>query len=440
MKLYECIKIAITNVRVAKALSVKIIVGLSVTFMLLFCITIYRLNFNAQIRSFSAKHSSGCYMETEEIIVSSYDEYTQIRLEYKNLAKRLNASDILEIVLTTSNTKEENKLGSDVIKNATLVVEQMEYSGLSEWECNNSGEEFETSKLFISMYDGECTVFPEAAVIQYKTENDNQEYLHGRMPEKSGEMILSNYILECFGIPPEQQKTLIGKKLSLYKQTGEAYFENYQLTGIFDAHMLTVREQNSYNPVFEHVILHCNNADIKTILPGRKAIFRFYGENYKELERMYHDCDSENITLSPFGEIYILMDKQIVTVNKVLRIIVIHFVIATIIYIMSIFQFYLERNKRFLLMLRAIGMDRYQLYIIPMIEVLVMSTISMVCGLYGSFFILLGLNRVYTNITGFSILYDMKTSICVIFTIFLVVNTIFLTVSYYNARKIFKMK
>ena len=438
MTVGECLKIAVTNVRIAKSMSIKMMIGLSVTVMILFCMNIYFLTFYKQIYMFSTNHANSCYFGSETADINSVADYNKNKDLYKEAAVKLGVHDVsclTQIQIVNPETPENES--ANIVKNAAISIDGVDYQGLPEWKCNNVGNSYETNEFVVSLYDKDCPPFSRLVAQQYGFENPGKAYLEGRLPEQSNELIISNYMLACFGIPQDKQNDMIGRKVSIYYDESVCYCEDYTITGIFDAKILSVREEDNYFPVWGHIIINYDLQTLENRLFHGKSTFRLYGADFDNLEEMDQKKDENlNMEISPLGEIYIIMNKQIGVVNKILQIIMLHFIISILIYVVSIFSFFLERNRSYFVMLCAMGLEKIHLYLIHMFEMLIITILSVICGLYFSVFVLIGLNSLYRNITGFSLLIEPLSLSVSVVMIFVLISIIFGCGSYINCRKI----
>lgn len=86
MKWQECVKVAFWNIKAYKRSSVKIVMGLTIVIVLLYCLISYKYVFDQQILSLKSQYKSDCYLE-KYVECINWDEYEE---EITNLRKQKN--------------------------------------------------------------------------------------------------------------------------------------------------------------------------------------------------------------------------------------------------------------------------------------------------------------------------------------------------------------
>lgn len=407
MSVSECAKIALRNLNVGKKMSIKIIIGLSAVIMLLFSMCIYQKTFDNQVREISVEHKNDCYLyETAEVnSVKQYQKQKKGILENK---KSWNVDEVCGF-LPVSIYEEEDSFQNnrEAIKNARLVIAGKEYAGKKEWlsDIQSTNKLYETDTVRVSFYDKDFSLFSNNVIEQYREQTGKENYLIGKMPDKEGEVIISDYLLGKFGIKQEEQKQYIGKKISLYvgKKGKDSYFEDYILTGIFDADMIGVREENSMVKYMEHIAVNFKEKDCSNLIVPCGGEFRYYREDFQQLTDTYLLTQQKKaqVEMSVYGSLYSVFERQISVINKILEYIMLGFVVAVTVYITSIIYFFFQRNRVYFVMLRAIGIRRKCIYQITIFEILYLILSAMVIGICFGLLALLGLRRVYEYAIGF---------------------------------------
>ncbi|MBD5088301.1 MAG: ABC transporter permease [Clostridiales bacterium] len=404
MSLRECTVIAIRNIKLEKKMSLKIIIGLALIIMLLFSVITYWNIFSQQKKDIIEKHKSNCYfyklLETEQLYnyenTEPYNKYKQFGIEEVSFLNKLYIyADNKEAQL---DNEDDNHI---LIENSELIIEGNTYKGKKEWQrsTGRKKELYEIDELRFATYFSEFVWFPAKVISQFQKEKKQEPYLTGKLPEKEGDILISDYILKCFGIEEKEQSLIIGKNISicLKEQKNKLVLENYKITGIFDADILDVRERNSLNPHFEQIGVILKNSDKKRAkLYGMNEI-RYYCKNYIELQKIQNEIKKkgEDVALSFYADIYIFFNKEIHVINIILTYIIIGFVIAVVVYITSIIYFFFQKTKKYFMTLIAIGMRNKYIYSIVSWEILFLVSIAAIIGIYFAVIGLLGIQILY---------------------------------------------
>ena len=420
MRISECAKIAFRNLVVANKMSIKIIIGLSAVVMLLFGMTMYQQTFENQMDKIAIEHKSDCYLQEIQNIknIKSYQNQKEFIFADK---EEWNIQEVCGLISvdTKKNGEKENIDLSEykdmAIRNAKIVLEGKEYQGRAEWltALQSQDKSYATDTIKVDFYDKDFSVFSHNTIYQYQKETGNENYLIGSLPVKEGEMIISDYMLEKFGIEQTEHKQLIGKSISLYigEKENVPYFEEYILSGIFDAELIEIREKNIFFKHTTQIMVCFREEDYNKLEFSDGAQIRYYNKDFEQLTESYllAKQKKETVEMSVYGKIYSVMEQQISVINKILEYIMIGFVIAVTVYITSIIYFFFQRNRTYFVMLRAIGVRENCIYYITLFEVFYLILCAIIIGVYFAMLILFGLKKVYEYSIGFEFAFTSQT-------------------------------
>lgn len=394
---FEYIKIALWNIYAFKQLSRKLLIGFSTVILLLFCLFEYKETFGQQLGAIENEYQTNCYLE-KFITSENWNEFDK-----EILALRQQKSDIQYIetsVLANISliSKEENDFAETLISHAHIDIDGCDYRGNSEILSGimSRRKDWNTDKITMGLWQNDSTAFPSVVVNRFAKEN---EWFRGRMPEREREVILSDFVLEEFGIAKAEQEELIGKEITLYLgDTNMVAFEKYCLTGIFSVEILSEREKHSMVSSMQHIYINMDTMSRnKYVLNG--GVIRYYIDGYENLLASSKKAEKvdDMISISTYGNIYEVMSKQLSAINEILGYIIIGFVFSVTIYLLCIMYFFFQQNHAFTFMLRAIGMQRRCVNLIIFWELLFFLIISMIIGVYFGTYVLYGLKYLYSN-------------------------------------------
>lgn len=396
MRNYECIKVAFWNIKASRHLSVKVIIGLATVSMMLFCLFVYKSVFQQQILNMDEQYKTNCYLE-KNIYSDSWDEYEREvgeATEQKDAIAYTEHSILTSLSMLSEDTDEE--VGMQ-IGHASIEAGGSEYIGRSDILSGIRPEKkfWSTDVIMIGLWENDYCVFPTVARETFQSED--RSYLIGRLPEHEREVIISDYILGEFGIDEKEQKTLIGKPITLYLQDKEyTAFEHYTLSGIFRASILETREKNNFADNMQQIYINLDQ-ETKKSYGIRGGVIRYYAADYDHLLECSERAKKvdDEITLSLYGGIYEIISKQIMAIFDIFSFIILGFVFAITVYLFCILYFFFQSNQSFMFVLRAIGMKESKLYRIVFAELSLFCLISVAIGFYIGMFVLYGLKSIY---------------------------------------------
>lgn len=229
----------------------------------------------------------------DEII---YGKKSQCNVEVRNASKYENVAHLL---LSSSGYDAEiqklgiidwmETLGKDNwsfvnIKYISLKFDDIIYNGEDDVSYNFGCDIGETKSVSFGtsiIIDGE--VFSENDLCEYFYENTNaydNGLICGRMPETNGEFIMSDYMLDKFGIDMEMYDKIIGNNIS-FTCNGEIMLSDVRLVGIIDSNIFRCEGLSNY----PQIILKATEAQ-ETML-DYDMVYRISFEDYALMETIY---------------------------------------------------------------------------------------------------------------------------------------------------------
>lgn len=400
MKGRDCIRVALWNLMAFKRQSIKIIIGMTTVVILIFCIMGYYLVFRQQMRKLESNYRLGCYVE-KDIESVTWEEYQQIMNtlgERETEIPYAERSVLVALSLLPETEEVEPEEAEEVetkISHAAMTIDGKNYIGESDIlsGIHPEKEVWSTDRVNIALWT-DSHLFPSAVREQYEHGND---WCMGRLPEQEGEVMISNAMLKEFGIAPEEQEKLIGKKMTLFLEDKKyTAFENYTLTGVFEAPILKTREQTSIYNYMQHIYVNLD-ARTKELYKIDRGSIRYYTETPEELLACYEQAEKidEDFMLSIYGDIYETMSRQVATISEILLYVMMSFIFTVTVYMLCVLYFFFQQNSSFMSLQRVLGMPERNVLQIIFWELLFFCVLSLVFGIYIGMYILYGFKYVY---------------------------------------------
>lgn len=390
-------KVACWNMTAFRRQSIKIIIGMSTVILLLFCLSVYKFVFEKQIVKVKEDYKTNCYYEKylEQTGWEDYRKKITILRRQKDLFGYSESSVLAD--LTVLPEKKDEAVDTQISR-ACLDIDGQEYVGRTEILSGIRPEKkfWKKDKVLLGIWQKGAEAFPDIVVEEFEKEHS---WLIGNLPEREREIMISDYMLEEFGIAREEQERLIGKKVKLYFD-GKKYaaFDQYKIAGIFHVAILEGREKNSSIRNMQQIYVNLDEVTRKNYRID-SCVIRYYTENYDDLlvsSEKARRTDGE-ISLSLYGDIYLTMSNQLGTINDILSYVIVGFLFAVTVYLVCILYFFFQENREFMFMLRAVGMKRSYVMKIMFNEILLFSLVSLIIGCYIGLFVLYGLKYIYDH-------------------------------------------
>ncbi len=462
MSVKDILKIAYRNLIAGKQMIKKMVFGMIFVIMILFCFFMVIKSYDDYVDKFNNEHVADRYYYTE-IELEDISENTIVGLlqQSEKMKQEFNATGTS--ILCNIAPKDENiNMNAGNIR---ICIDDVEYKAKNYYiNQRKLHQDIRGSMwpIWLGLYQDGMSVFSETILssymeshsqrslidrlgkdIGYKTDNnkndnknvnglemtyDNAGYMIGLYPNKQGEIMLDSYILEVYGI--EITEDIIGSNVTIYSvddENSSVVLSDYKLTGIFDGDLISSRESTltSDNHI-EHIYVNLRGDDrgsFRNLFGTIRYYFDDYAEyvnNYKYMTHVLQmnidELMETDVSLTGHGmEYYILywimenIGKLLILVGGVLGLII-------TVSVLYIFQFYRDRNARYISMLQHIGMtkkDRTRIYAVEMSMVILIASII---GLYMSVIFLLLLNVVTGQVLNFTVVFDVTTGVVALLT------------------------
>lgn len=395
MRVNECLKVACWNLSAFRRQSIKIIIGMSTVILLLFCMSAYKIVFKKQILKLKEEYRTDCYCEKymEETGWENYRKEMAVLKQRQNL---FGYSESCVLADLTVLPEKKDEIVDTNISRVCLDIDGQEYTGRTGILAGIRPEKkpWKTDEILLGLWQKGAGAFPNIVVEEFEKD---QPWLIGNLPEREREIMISDYMLEEFGIVREEQERLIGKEVTLYFDSKKySAFDHYIISGIFQVKILEEREKNSSIKNMQQIYVNLDIATRKNYKID-SCVIRYYSDSYDDLLVSSEKArkTDEEIGLSLYGDIYLTMSNQLGTINDILSYVIVGFVFAVTVYLVCILYFFFQENQEFVFMLRAIGMQKSCTLKIIFGEILFFSLTSLIIGCYIGLFVLYGLKYIY---------------------------------------------
>lgn len=425
MSVKDRMLIAFRNLSAGRQMVRKIVFGMMFVFMLLLCFLTVFQSFGAYKKDFNEKHSADCYYYAEFENQELTDIWLADLLKYsRNEQERYQAKEVS--VLCTLQLYDRG--GVLEAGDTGLVLDGKEYRIADYFVYNRKPYQNiygESAPIELVLYRAELSVLADKITAQY-----GADYLLGNYPENPGEIMLDTYILEMYGVE-DAGENLLGKQVGIYcvdMDAEEVILKDYVLTGILQADVLSARESLSANDYhLEHVYINPRGEDVGRFTVSRGSI-RYYFDDYAEYVKHYekkdeilklnlsqvYSSDNAEISLTERGVEYCLLYWIMQNMGRLLSIVAVVIGIIITFSVFYIFQFYRDRNARYLAMLQYIGMEKRDRVWIFSFEMSIMLLMATVLGIYLSALFLLLLNSITLQILNFGVVLDVKAGLAAV--------------------------
>ena len=388
MTIRECFKLSIYDIEKKKERNFRFFLNILVIFSLtsllgVFIFSIQR-NYNDLIKNKISKSYVVHFFDLDKNgnIVSNKEEKLSEILQKHDLVKgilkysEINLLDFLEI-------KNELYLS---INRVTMKMDGMSYQGEDDYSYDFIYEKKRTNDMDESLYSVRFGLSAVELSDSFYTPVIAQEYAYrygdekmlscGRYLKAENEIVLSEYMLERFGVeaPYEQY---IGKKIS-FTVEGKSVLENYVLVGIFNSNFFRVR---------------ANCTRFQAWIIGNHNIYKKYNCNYikeqactesfptlTDLVNELDDMGKYSFEDGGEREEYEFIEKMKMVIEKVIYVLVLIVTVAVFLNLINHIYTDMQECTPYYGMLRAMGIRSKEMYLIITMRSCIIIIFAMLCS------------------------------------------------------------
>ncbi len=343
----KALYIAWKNFTCKKGVMIKLISCFFVIVCSVSCFFNYIDSTNSKLDTIIAGSAAKSYVGTESLLNNElYPEITEIK-EYVNLDLERSDFNLIRLKIDDKEYEGADDFSYDFDTPFSAGTPKYRYS----------------VPLKIDAYNGSFSLFTKNELKEYKTNfGSDTPVLFGDLNLSSGQIIISDYMLERFGIIPDD--SLIGSKLSLYNsETEEIYCSDLELSCILNSDIFRI----SSAKWAAQILISIDDADNRF---DEKTYFN-YTENFVSAYDLLEKLSADHIPTSSSRELYYYKEiyKQNLIVTKSVSLILLVFLIALIVSIFTVLYFYYINQLTYRRMLLSIGMKENTLFLDILFEI-----------------------------------------------------------------------
>ena len=294
------------------------------------------------------------------------------------------------------------------VDNVYMQIDEQNYYGNNDFSFNFGTEEDEDSvrkavrfNLGI-LYNDSFYNKNDLAEFNYRYPNENV-ILYGNSKPQDGEVLISDYMLERFGISNDMQ-SLLGKEITFYIDN-DRFGNQYRIAGIINSKLYRCSNLSD----IPQIILGKNA--LKDI-PAYKAEAIFPADSFVKLPKLFEKAEKEglgiNILLWDIIDTYYILDAAKNTLNKVVTVFGLLIIIAVLLNMYNILLRNIESMKTVFGLYQAIGMTKIQTIKIFIMQILFVTFVSITVSSVLSAFVLRIASKTMTSFVGVTITSDIK--------------------------------
>lgn len=444
MKIRGITEMAIMNIIAMKKYFIVIISSFTAIVITLLCFFSYRTAIGNKMEFVTSSKASKCYLEMSNGVPNkgTYDQLSSRYVRYE-WASGLTPESI------------------------DLIVDGITYAGHDKKNYNfdiKQSEGLNTDDSALKVPFNICAVlkdndelFPEMMLKELRVKtNILSPIKYGVSDLSKGHILISDFMLEQFGLTDEVQKNLVGKKITIKnKDDGTVYFSNLILSGIIDARLyyleslieikaahILISEADMCEQIaldmekyiiFESKLAIGDYDGIDTSFNGHLCTY-CYMKGFTEYKSLFKTLSDDGFDVSPSreSEMYYTINQQKIIVDYIVSVIIGVFSLTLFFYLSTALYFYHKRTSQFKYMLSALGMNLTNVFGVSFVELSISSIVSVFAGVAISLGIIALFNMFWSNESyveiGFTDVYFCVVP-CIMLVAFLVFSMIVATIS-----------
>ncbi len=380
------------NVRMVPKTSWKVCLGFVFSVMVICCFGFYTLSIHQQYKAITNDKISLCRLGNEWV---TYEEVYDV--SRKGVVNELfDEREIFVQFKLNTEQLDENEMDADPLiyygmendfNDVYMEIGRQRHYGRNDYSYYFAkdysllvGKEAYSIPFSIMAYDVNQTFLTENEKVEYQYKFGKSEYVKGDLVKGEKDIMVSDYMLEKFGVSKEEQEALLGETISIGYGDDGLFLQDYKLCGILDSDVYHL-ESSGHD---SQIVISLNDGVINNS-DYIKSFYQMYlsCKNHIELEEKYRVLEESNISLSKgaYADLFNTLEKQNLLANRILLMVggVLVFFISVMIF--TSMYFYYDRRKGYISMLRAIGIRKGSLFAISFLELLWLGLVGFVIAL-----------------------------------------------------------
>lgn len=353
MKYRSCFQLGLRNFYH----NIKVYLNLVIVFLVfsLLSITLFSYNkiINNTIERYQREHQS------ENMITYRIDDWNKVN---SVLTRIIGTENVNGIVLKNNTDKDIGYVGTD---NTSLLIGNKKYNK-TKMHPADTGKGIKLNNI---LSIGDFISQNEITEFQYRYPNDSI-LLIGDYPKKPGQILLSDTLMEEYGIEPTTYNDMIGNAIS-FSTTNSSGIQTtsstYYISGIISHKFfdLNVYRVNAINT--ENILILVDEEGTKS-----KYILRVYVDECYHLVEVKDKLDKLIEIKGACNTLYsnnveiLLIQKSIM--DTILKMVAIILSIAGLAYILNVYIYYFKEHHDFIKMMNALGMSYKKIRLILITE------------------------------------------------------------------------
>ena len=351
-------------------------------------------------------------------------EGQEISDEASELLQKIKSLDHINLgaKYTLVNLLEEEECYSVNIEEVKCFVQGNEYVGEDDYSFDFTEEKSISKRedrgrfsvfFSVDVLDIESEMFSENTLKEYQYKYDSDIFLCGREIQGEKELVISDYMLNRFGIY-EDYDSLLNQKIT-FQVNRNKVIEDYIIVGVINSNYYRVLSECDRSQVMISGTSEIySDLEVKELI--QKVSISSFAESENILESIdtkYDDCYYVSTVIYMFG----MIDKFQLICKRVISIFIFVIVIAMVIKLIS--NVYINRKSRayYYGILKAIGMEEREIIWLCFCELFILLSFCMIVSVILTFLVLKLLQYIILQSVGYFITISLqKLAISVILT------------------------
>lgn len=445
MKVRDLIKLEILNIVTNIKMTISIILGFIIVIAVILISAAYGISMNRYIKDVIDNNSSNAYCTNmfERFNENDMNTYSSNpNIEGIQVIKRYDINRMCDENNRTIDNKMviSNSISFDV---AIMRMDGVSYRGKNDYSYTfdkTSSNSVESKDRLVKYMIGVMNVednlqISNGELQEYHNKfNKNNPFIAGEKLTKNNQIILTDYILNRFGINISPSDC-IGKKINLgvFTNTGEFIFPGeYEICGVLDSDFFRI---NSRGQTPQIILSKADDKFCNINFMDEKI----FGKGFKELTDFYSNCKNvDNICINSLTFKYAEVETQYILYGKIVIVISFSVIMSVMVFIYVLIYFYYKKKIRYICMQKAMGMNDFKVFSLIFGEIGIMQTIALIVSIPLFSFTLTKLNIIINMVNSNSLHVNFKDTFKAIGLTIVLIVVMNIIISFLQFRKIKK--
>lgn len=436
MSILQCFSLSLYNLWRRKKYSISLIRSILIIMTLSIVINVLISGINKEYDNIIYKSAS---INSLEIILKTNDTGEYVENDNYKLLKLISEFESVEKEMYTCPIDIPKYLKREdmyFVNNnlVTMNIDGINYNGINDFTYDfdkamygsNKSKSNYTVPFKVNLVDYQGETFFENEMVEFEHKYPNEKLiLAGRMLSEKNELIITDYMLEKFGV--KNYEDILSKKVSFYVEEKEL-INQYKIVGIINSNFYRIKSRFQSS----QILISADKDTYREFKPrivNCRIPIKDYINSVPVINKAY-DLKIGEFSPAIFADQFYFVSKVQAVVNYIFKYVAFFICLAILLSLFSILYTNIKEKYSYFGILQAIGFTNKNLVIIFICEIIVINIIALLISFVFSILILYIFNNFMVVLTGVKLPFDLLSYINISLITLLAISIVFIVITF----------